>query len=172
MNTKYSWIHPLLEVKIENRYGKGNKGIFSSKRIRKGSILAVFGGEIVDTLNDSISDDSDYYLQISSRFLIGIKKVSETDFFNHSCSPNSGIKGQIFLVAMRDIKPKEEVTFDYAMILQKMRGVETYKFKCNCGHKDCRKMITENDWKKPHLQKQYRGFFNTFLQERIDNLTT
>ncbi len=48
-------------------------------------------------------------MQIEERFVMGVKSdkdTEDTDFFNHSCNPNCGFKGQIFLAAMRDIKKR------------------------------------------------------------------
>ena len=89
------------------------------------------------------------------------------NFFNHSCEPNAGIKGQIFLTAMRDIKAGEEVTFDYAMTLARTKHAKPYRMNCLCGKALCRKIITDNDWKIPVLQKKYKGFFQYFIQEKI-----
>ncbi len=91
---------------------------------------------------------------------------------NHSCSPNAGFKGQIVLVAMHDIKKGEQITFDYATVLSKPRGVDKeYEFKCNCGSVECRKSITWNDWKNPVLQKKYDGYFQWYLGEKIKELS-
>ncbi len=50
----------------------------------------------------------DYGMQISEEFIIGIRSISEAKvdgtFINHSCNPNAGFKGQIFLVAMKNIR--------------------------------------------------------------------
>ena len=56
----------------------------------------------------------DLALQIDDLFVIGTKyehEIEDNDFFNHSCNPNAGFRGQIFLVAMRDIDVNEEITF-------------------------------------------------------------
>lgn len=48
----------------------------------------------------------DYACQIAPHLVIGINKIEDiqpTDYFNHSCNPNVGFQGQIFIVAMRDI---------------------------------------------------------------------
>ena len=104
---------------------------------------------------------------------LGVKKKSEIEyscFFNHSCDPNAGINGQIFLVAMRDIEKGEQITFDYAMTLHHTEGVGRYELKCLCGSKNCRGTITEDDWKIPELQKKYAGYFQWYLEEKIKKL--
>jgi len=91
-------------------------------------------------------------------------------YFNHSCNPNAGFKGQIFLVAMRNIRKGEQITFDYGMVLHEIKNLDKqYKLKCYCGSKKCRRFITFNDWKKPELQKKYFGYFQLYLQEKLIN---
>jgi len=67
---------------------------------------------------------------------------------------------------MRNIKPGEEITYDYAMTDS---DPDDY-FKCNCGAKNCRRIITGKDWKSPSLQKKYRGYFSFYIQEKIKKL--
>jgi uncharacterized protein len=168
-------MNPKLEVLDTPKYGKGTKGVFAVKNIKKNEVLAVFGGYIMKAVNtqSSVFYGDDYSLQISEDFILGpIKKseVSNADYFNHSCEPNAGFKGQIFLVSMKDIKKGQEITFDYAMVLQKMKNVKFYKMKCLCGTKECRKLITENDWKLKKLQKKYNGYFQFFIQDKINKI--
>lgn len=91
-------------------------------------------------------------------------------FVNHSCDPNAGFNGQIFMVAMRDIKKDEEIVYDYAMLMHANKRSNSYfKMKCKCGSKMCRGFITENDWKISELQKRYDGYFQWYLQEKIND---
>jgi uncharacterized protein len=71
-------------------------------------------------------------------------------------------------VAMREIQIGEQVTFDYAMCLYRKNEDEAYVFDCHCGSKNCRGQITDEDWKIRNLQDRYRGYFQWFLQEKID----
>ena len=110
----------------------------------------------------------DYDLQIDDDHFFGATDSSEledSDFINHSCSPNSGIKGSLQIVAMRDIELGEEITFDYAMA----QSVD-FEMPCACGSPHCRKLITEDDWKIEELQKRYDGYFSSYLQNKINAL--
>jgi uncharacterized protein len=166
----FSWMNPLLEVQNTAKY---KRGVFAAKNLKKGSILAIFGGYIMNA-EEELSFPSymnDYGLQISENLTLGIIKKSEifdTDYFNHSCDPNAGFGGQIFLIAMRNIKKGEEVTFDYAMVLHKSKGRCVYKIKCLCDSKECRGFISDYDWKRPEVQKKYDGYFQWYLQEKIN----
>ena len=114
----------------------------------------------------------EYPVQIEERFVLynkTLKKPDNTDFFNHSCDPNAGVNGQIFLVAVRDINKGEEITFDYAMTISESVGSNiVFEMDCNCGYENCRKKITENDWKLPELRERYAGYFSQYIQDMID----
>jgi len=168
--TLKSWLNPKLKAADTKKCGDG---IFAVKNIKEGEMLAVFGGYILHIKDEAKlpPDYSDTGIQISDQFVVSTFLSKEpTDNFNHSCDPNAGINGQIFLIAMRDIKAGEQVTFDYAMCLSytKKYAPYFYKTKCLCGTKNCRGYITANDWKIPALQKKYRGFFSWYLQQKID----
>jgi len=165
-----SWMSKKLEVKETIGYGKG---VFAKEEIGKDEMLAVFGGYVLDvSVEEKLPGNlSDYSLQISENLVIGPaykNEISDSEAFNHSCSPNAGFKGQIFLVAIRNIKRGEQIAFDYAMVLSKAKNAKFYKMKCLCGSKNCRGHITDNDWKNPELQKKYNGYFQWYLQEKIN----
>lgn len=110
----------------------------------------------------------DYALQIAEDLVIGLPNPTHDEpgeYFNHSCNPNAGFKGQICLVALRAIAAGEAVCFDYAMVLSKPDN----RFECRCGTPRCRGAVTGEDWKDPELQRRYTGFFSLYLQEKIDS---
>jgi len=172
MGTKSSWLSPKLQAR---RSKIDSMGVFAKENVKAGERLAIFGGDImlIDEIHDLPEKLQDYPMQIEERFVIGTRNSTEpedTDFFNHSCEPNSGFKGQIFLVAMRDIKKEEEITFDYAMVVSKSVGSDVvFEIECQCGSKHCRKKITESDWTLPDLQRKYSGYFSQYIQEKIDS---
>lgn len=196
MKTKpqiFSWMNPKLKVKKTSKYGKaikpiersGNKtykkvrgegfGVFATENIRKNEVLFVMGGYVLD-INDEnklTGIISDKPIEVSEAFSIGPRKPSDIakmpqHYVNHSCTPNTGFDGQIFMVAMKSIKAEEEIVYDYAMIMHTNNRSNSYfTFECVCGTKNCRKIIGENDWKNPVLQKRYDGYFQYYLQKKI-----
>jgi uncharacterized protein len=147
--------------------------VFVKESVKAEERLAIFGGRVTHVAEEI----GDYGIQIDQEFVIDgqshdsdKRDYEDTYFFNHSCDPNAGIKGQILLVALRDIPEDEEVTFDYAMCLHETKGAAPYRMECRCGQPNCRKLITDNDWKRPDLQKKYDGYFSWYLQEKIDRL--
>ena len=190
----FSWMNPKLEVRETSKYGVANLpvivdgkktyrsltgrgfGIFAKDPVRKGEVLFVMGGYVltIEDENNLKGIVSDKPIEISDSFSIGPRKASDIPrmpqhYINHSCSPNSGFKGQIFIVAMEEIEINEEVVYDYAMIMQPNPDSNSYfQFDCVCGSKTCRKVVGENDSAIPELQAKYDGFFQYFIQEDIN----
>lgn len=165
-NIKLSWFSSVLKLLDTKKYGKG---VFANKNIKKGELITAFGGYVI-SYNDfkrlpRAVQEIPY--QISDKFLFGPTKTSEfspADYYNHSCDPNSGFNGQLFLVAIKDIKKGEQVTFDYAMCMTS----SILNLKCLCGSKKCRTIIKGTDWRIPVLQKRYKGYFQPYIQEKIN----
>lgn len=137
--------------------------------VEKGELISLWGGTIVaaSQLDPSMPRFTQRVLQIDEDLYILTAEVKEpNDCFNHSCEPNLGFTGQIGLVALRDIEPGEELTFDYAM----SDGGPYDEFECKCGQPTCRGKVTGNDWKLPELWLKYDGYFSTYLARRINNL--
>jgi uncharacterized protein len=168
----FSWMNPKLEVRDTKKYGKG---VFAKEDIKKGDMLFVMGGYIltIEDENNLKGVVADKPIEISDQFSIGPRNASDLKkmlqhYVNHSCEPNAGFKGQIFMVAMKNIKKGEEICYDYAMVMNSSEDSNSYfTFDCKCGSKKCRGKITEDDWKLPDLQKRYNGYFQWFLQEKI-----
>lgn len=170
MKHQFYWLNPRLEVKKTQKY---DLGTFAKEDIRKGELLLVLSGYVMrleeeEKLPGKLSDNG---IQITESLSICASKEEELggiNFFNHSCEPNAGIRGQIFLVSMKKIKKGEEVTFDYAMTLHKAEKAKPYRLNCLCGKSKCRKIVTDEDWKKPELQVKYDGYFQYYIQEKIN----
>lgn len=78
--------------------------------------------------------------------------------------------GPVTLAAMRDIRPGEELTYDYAMTDGDYEGMDCEPqrpMECLCGAPNCRGIITGNDWRRKDLQEKYKGYFSPYLQEMI-----
>ena len=83
-------------------------------------------------------------------------------YINHSCDPNVGPNGQITFIALRDIKAREELCYDYAMTT-----AHPYELECNCKSEHCRRIITGNDWKLRKLQHRYANHFTSHILRKI-----
>jgi SET domain-containing protein len=164
----FNYLSPKAETRVSNI---SNLGTFAKEKIPRGDLIAIFGGFVMDSDTIKTLPEAAQYmvLQIAANQFIGSRKKEEFgdgDYINHSCKPNAGINGQIFLVAMRDIAINEEITFDYCMTIS---DDIFFKMDCCCGTIDCRGTVTSNDWKQKSLQNKYQGYFSYYLQQKIDN---
>jgi hypothetical protein len=166
-------MHPSLEVRDTGRYGLG---VFAKATIAKGTTLFVCGGPIL-TLADEDNlppKCADKCIEISEWFSMGPRTPEEIplmpqQYVNHSCDPNAGWHGQLFMVAMRVIHEGEEICYDYAMVMQSNEKSATYwTMPCHCKQHHCRGRVTEDDWLRPELQTRYNGWFAWHIQEKID----
>ena len=157
-------VHESLETKdFPNKRGKG---LFAIRDIPKDTTLIVTGGRAVtrETLRKFSEKVRTLALQVGDEIFLLQSGYEDGDCINHSCDPNAGFFGQIFIVAMRDIKKGEEVCFDYCMTDLSNND----EFKCRCGAKNCRKKVTGNDWLIPEIQTKYKGYFAPHVQKAID----
>ena len=165
----YSWMNPKLEVRIVP--SDDALGIFTREKIQKNEGLVVFGGAVITeqkvlTLNQ---ERIKAVLQIREDLWLHCDTCDDADYVRHSCNPNAGFKNLITLIAMRNIDAGEEITIDYAMVVERFVGMND--FPCQCKAENCRKLIAGADWKNKDLQEKYRGHFSPYLQEKIDKLS-
>jgi hypothetical protein len=162
----YGYISPKLT--IHSCPQKEGLGVFALQALDEGELLCVWGGRAVPTPDFmALSDEQKAHsLQVAEEvYLVTDAEREPVDFFNHSCDPNAGLRGQICLVALHPIAAGEEVCFDYAM----SDGSPYDEFECHCGSPACRGVVCGDDCKRPELQQRYAGYFSPYLQKRIDS---
>lgn len=148
---------------------RGGNTVVAKDFIAKGELIVVWSGALVDgeELTGLPQTVCRYSLQVEeNHYLVSLSDCEPPDYVNHSCDPNSGLSGQITLVAMRDIQPGEEITYDYAM----SDGSNYDEFPCGCGSMHCRGHVSGEDWRRAELWERYDGYFSPYLQRRIHTL--
>jgi SET domain-containing protein len=159
-----SYLSPKTAIRPSTIEGRG---LFARRAIRKGEVVAIKGGHILDRrgLARVRGKIAESFIQIADGFFIGAATAAEVKrnklFINHSCAPNVGILGQIIFVAMRDVRAGEELTYDWAMEENTAARIE-----CRCGAPTCRKILTGRDWTKPALRRKYRRYLSAYLGEK------
>ena len=132
---------------------RNGKGVFANKYFKKGELIIRIKGPILN--EDDIEFDSyedEHSIQIGEETYLG-PSGKKDDFINHSCNPNSGVKltkKDFFLIAIKDIKKGEEITWDYSTWAN-----EPWEMDCNCGTKNCRKKIKSFNYLPKKLQQKY-----------------
>jgi hypothetical protein len=113
-------------------------GCYSTTAVRKGTRVAEYTGpRLTKNEADSANEES----PITYLFGLGDGSVvidghCMAMFINHSCKPNcetEEIRGRVWIKAIRNIQPGEEITYDYCLY----DGGEDEAI-CNCGARRCR----------------------------------
>jgi hypothetical protein len=147
--------NPKVEVKESPL---GGKGVFARERIEAGEVIAEFDGDIYPFTHPGWTEDLlNHTIQFERYRFRDAKGIARC--LNHSCEPNCGIKELFKIVAMRPIKPGEEVTFDYEMT----EDSEWWRMTCQCGTPSCRKLIGAYRNMPPEVRARYRGFISEWL---------
>src|SRR5918997_2793380 len=146
-----SYISPKAVVRESRIHGRG---LFAVEAFAKDEIVAVKGGHIFvrRTLCEVEPALGPAEIQIGEDLFIGPLAEGEREgsmiFSNHSCEPNTGVRGQIVFVALRAVAAGEELTHDWATT-----DDDDYEVECNCGSAVCRRTVTGRDWRRPDLQE-------------------
>jgi SET domain-containing protein len=142
-------------------------GAFAARPITKGTrIIEYLGERISQKEADSRYDDDDptqpVLLFNVDRGVVIDAGVGGNDarFFNHSCDPNCDAvidKRRVFIEAMRDIEPGEELTYDYSLTRDGLDDEESERrYACHCGSTNCRGTMLEPRPKRRPKRKQAR----------------
>ena len=163
-----TWLTPDAEILEHPEKGYGAVCV---RPIQGGTVVGVLGGFVVDeTELFRMSEPRRHRaIQVTETHYLVARDLPEVgDLFNHSCEPTCGLMGSSLIVAMRDIEPGEELSFDYAMC----DASDYDEFRCLCGAPTCREVVSGTDWRSPALQEKYAGWFSPYLVRRIAALPT
>jgi SET domain-containing protein len=128
-------------------------GVFATKPIPEGMRLIEYAGERLSPA-DAEARYPDRPAERHHTFLFAIDDDVVVDaavagnvarFINHSCAPNCDAVidgGRIWIEALRDIDPGEELAYDYAYVLEERHSpAAKRRFPCHCGAATCRGTI-------------------------------
>ena len=114
-------------------------GLFATRPIKKNSRIAEYKGPLLTTkdANKIEAKGNRYLYEINSRWTIdGTPRRNVARYANHSCNPNADtytVKLRVFIRALRNIKPGEEIVYDYGIdYLKNVIG------RSNCRCSRCR----------------------------------
>ena len=95
-------------------------GLFATKPIVRRAAIVAYRGKCVPTKEAQARErrgGAKYMFEINRHWTIdGSSRKNPARYINHSCKPNAEAvlrNGKMLLVALRDIAPGEEITFDY-----------------------------------------------------------
>ena len=132
------------------RSGVHGKGVFAVQKIAEGETIIEYVGEVInwkEALRRHPHDPKDpnhtFYFHVDEDHVIDAKVGGNSSrWINHSCDPNCEAdeeEGRVFIKALRNIKPGEELNYDYGLIIdepytKKLKA----EYPCWCGAKLCR----------------------------------
>lgn len=143
------------KVIIRKTKGRG-KGVFARTAIKRNELIASFDGEIYGRDIDWTDDLYNHAVQFEKWRWRDSKGIAR--LLNHSCDPNCGIHDLFNIVAMRDIMPGEELTWDYAMTEN-----HVWRMKCKCGSPICRNIVGAYKDLPASIRKKYKGYVSAWL---------
>lgn len=148
---------PKKRRKIERRQSEihGN-GVFATEAIAKGERIIRYRGKLrthaeVDAEYGDLEEDGHTFLfTLNDDYVIDANVDGNVArWINHSCDPNceslieENAKGKkqkdkVFIEAIRDIAPGEELTYNYGIVLDEPHTAKNKKlWACRCGAKHC-----------------------------------
>ena len=114
-------------------------GCFATVRFLKGNCIAEYAGEKIsrkEAMRRMKRPDGKRISEVEAEWYIdGSVDGNETQYINHSCDPNADafvIGGSLFIFALREIAPGDEITVDYLNSFEQDQSV------CQCRTASCR----------------------------------
>lgn len=143
----------LIEVRNSPIHGRG---MFATAKIKKGTRLIEYKGKRIkhkeaDRLYGGGSETGHTFLfTLNDDYVIDANQEGNSArWINHSCAPNcesimeddpdgKSKNDRVFIEAIRDIKPGEELTYNYLITLEEPHTARLKKiWACLCGAKNC-----------------------------------
>ena len=160
------------EIRDTLKYGKG---VYATNLIHKGEVIREFTGKSLDekTTDKMIEDgllNNDNPLQVGRDEYYILDEISIA--FNHSCDPNALMSGKSTLIAIDDIMPGQEITYDYSTTVPSYNHTFTTMTNCLCGKSRCRKILGNVMTIPREIIEEYirKGGVQDFVRESLSEV--
>ena len=132
------------------RSGVHGKGVFAIQDIGEGETIIEYVGAIISWKeaqkrhpHDPSQPNHTFYFHIDEQHVIdGLIGGNSSRWINHSCDANCEADeegGRVFIKALRDIAPGEELNYDYGLIIDERYTPKLKaEYPCWCNAKSCR----------------------------------
>ena len=132
------------------RSGVHGKGVFALRPIAAGEPVIEYTGERItwkEALrrhpHDPKEPNHTFYFHIDDGHVIdALYGGNASRWINHACEPNCEADeqdGRVFIRALRDISPGEELYYDYGLVIDERYTPKLKKeYACRCGSPICR----------------------------------
>ena len=131
-------------------------GLFATRPIKRSAYIATYRGRRIasEEADRREARGARYMFELNKRWVIdGSPRWNVARYINHSCRPNAkpvGRKGGIIIVALRQIKPGEEITYNYGR-----EYLKSFLDNGGCRCAACRKKIVRD--RRHHRLHEYRA---------------
>jgi uncharacterized protein len=141
---------------VARRSAIHGNGVFAVAPIAKGERVIEYKGrrrthEAVDAdVTGDVDSGHTFLFTLNDEYVIDANHEGGTArWINHSCSPNceavleeddgdDRTRDRVFIEAIRDIKPGEELSYNYGITLDEKHTAELKKiWECRCGSRNC-----------------------------------
>lgn len=126
------------------------KGVFLREAVGKGSKILKFDGPIISWEQSVAIGRQDHVVPVGDDQYVDIYEPEAS--VNHSCDPSTGFSDEATLIALRDLSPGDEVTFDYSLVT-----ADGWTMECHCGSTTCRGTVTDYKDLPESVKGKYRG---------------
>ncbi|HSQ02717.1 MAG TPA: SET domain-containing protein-lysine N-methyltransferase [Burkholderiales bacterium] len=129
------------------------RGVFALAAIPKGTRIMEYLGERIshDEADRRYAEEHEHsphtmLFAVDDEIVIDATRWgSSARFINHSCSPNCEAieeEGRIFIETIRSVKPGQELTYDYNLVLEERHTPAVKRaHACYCGTRRCRSTL-------------------------------
>ncbi len=130
--------------------GVHGRGVYATAPIPAGAKIIEYTGERISWEeaverhpHDPSQPNHTFYFHIEGGQVIdALYGGNDARWINHACEPNceaDEVNGRVFIKALRDIEPGEELFYDYGLVLDQRHTAKVKKqFACWCGALTCR----------------------------------
>jgi SET domain-containing protein len=131
--------------------GVHGRGVYALEPIAAGQRIIEYKGERIswdEALerhpHDPAHPDHTFYFHLEEGDLVidALFGGNSARWINHACEPNCEAreeKGRVFIHALRDLHPGEELFYDYGLVIDERYTAKLKKrFACHCGSPLCR----------------------------------
>lgn len=131
--------------------GRLGKKVMAAREIHNGDHIMHFTGHPLSFAETKKTKEESFNLQIGQDQYLYLDEPYR--LINHSCDPSCGVTPGLDLVALRDIRKGEELTYDYSTTMLE----NSWTMQCSCGSPRCRKEVRDFTTLPKHLQHYYLG---------------
>lgn len=133
------------------RSGVHGRGVYALRPIARGETIIEYKGQMItwkqaEARHPHDPDDPDhtFFFHIDEEHVIDAAVGGNAArWINHGCAPNCESEvsddGRVYIRALRDLQPGEELFYDYGLVIDARRTRKLEReYACRCGAADCR----------------------------------